>query len=118
MTIDLGSASTADSQRDEMLLGEGFLDVATHPKAVFSSSEIKLVRGDAYRARGTLSLHGETHPVTLDFTLKIDGTTAKVSGSSSLRRTQFGVGSGEWAATTEVADAVTIAFNFSAQSAP
>lgn len=118
VTIDLGSASTADSQRDEMLLGEGFLDVATHPKAVFSSSEIKLVRGDAYRARGTLSLHGETHPVTLDFTLKIDGTTAKVSGSSSLRRTQFGVGSGEWAATTEVADAVTIAFNFSAQSAP
>lgn len=118
VTIDLGSASTADSQRDEMLMGEGFLDVAAHPKAVFSSSEIQRVRGDTYRARGTLSLHGEAHPVTLDFTLKIDGTTAKVSGSSSLRRTQFGVGSGEWSATTEIADAVAIAFNFSARSPP
>lgn len=118
VTVDLGSASTADSQRDEMLLGESFLNVATHPKAVFSSSEIQLVRGDKYRARGTLSLHGKTHPVTLDFTLQIDGTTAKVSGSSSLRRTQFGVGSGEWAATGEIADAVAISFNFSAQSPP
>lgn len=118
VTVDLGSATTADSQRDEMLLGESFLGVATHPRAVFSSSAIQLVRGDKYRARGTLKLHGEAHPVTLDFNLKINGATAKVSGSSSLRRTQFGVGSGEWAATGEIADAVAITFNFSAQSVP
>jgi cytochrome b561/polyisoprenoid-binding protein YceI len=118
VTVDLGSASTADSQRDEMLLGESFLNVTAHPKAVFSSSEIQLVRGDNYRARGTLKLHGETHPVTLNFKLKIDGATAKVNGTSKLRRTQFGVGSGEWSATGEVADTVAIAFDFSAQSAP
>lgn len=117
VTIDVGSASTADNQRDEMLLGESFLNAAAHPKAVFNSSSIRLVNGDLYIARGTLDMNGKTHPVTLNFKLKIDGIRAEVAGSSSLRRTQFGVGNGEWAETNEVADTVAITFDFTARAA-
>jgi cytochrome b561/polyisoprenoid-binding protein YceI len=117
VTIDVGSASTADNQRDDMLLGESFLNAAAHPKAVFNSSSIRLLNGDHYSARGTLDMNGKAHPVTLSFKLKIDGTRAEVAGSSSLRRTQFGVGSGEWAETNEVADTVLITFDFTARAA-
>ncbi len=117
VTIDVGSASTADNQRDDMLLGESFLNAAAHPKAVFNSSSIRLLNGDHYSARGTLDMNGKAHPVTLNFKLKIDGARAEVAGSSSLRRTQFGVGSGEWAETNEVADTVLITFDFTARAA-
>lgn len=114
--VDLGSATTSDAQRDDMLRGESFFNVAVHPKATFRSSSITHVGGDAYRARGTLNLNGRTQPLTLDFNLKIDGQSAKVSGTSRIKRTAFGVGSGEWAATDEVADTVSVSFNFSANS--
>lgn len=117
VTIDVGSASTADNQRDDMLLGESFLNAAAHPKAVFNSSSIRLLNGDRYIARGTLNMNGKTHPVALNFKLKIDDIRAEVAGSSSLRRTQFGVGTGEWAATNEVADTVLITFDFTARAA-
>ncbi|MBB6125150.1 cytochrome b561/polyisoprenoid-binding protein YceI [Sphingobium subterraneum] len=115
VTIDLASASTDDSQRDEMLQGGDFFDTAAHPQAVFTSSAIRSLGGDRYKADGSLQLHGVSKPVTLSFTLKIDGDTAKVTGSSRLDRTKFGVGTGEWAATDQIAAPVSVDFAFSAK---
>jgi polyisoprenoid-binding protein YceI len=53
--------------------------------------------------------------VSLDFTLVIKGDVAQVSGSTRLNRTGFGVGSGEWAATDQIADSVAVSFAFSAR---
>jgi polyisoprenoid-binding protein YceI len=52
--------------------------------------------------------------VTLNFTLTIDGDRAHASGSTQLDRSAFGVGSGEWAATTEIGADVAVKFDFSA----
>lgn len=112
--VDLSSADTGDSQRDEMLKGSDFFDVAAHPRAVFSSKTVRKTATDRYVADGDLSLHGQKHPVRLAFTLKISGDKARVSGSSEVQRTRFGIGSGEWAETDQVADAVDISFGFSA----
>lgn len=117
VTVDLSSADTADSQRDDSLKSSDFFDVATHPKAVFSATGLRPQGNDRYQARGILELHGKSRPVTLSFTLKIDGDVARVSGSSSLDRTAFGVGSGEWAATDQIAGNVGISFNFTARRA-
>jgi cytochrome b561/polyisoprenoid-binding protein YceI len=113
--VDLASANTADSQRDEMLRGEAFFDVALHPKAVFTARTAKKTGADRYVASGTLSLHGQKRPVALSFSLKIDGDRATVRGTAQLARTRFGVGSGEWATTDQIADPVSIAFSFSAR---
>lgn len=115
VTIDLASADTDDSQRDEMLQGSDFFDTATHPQAVFTSNSIRSLGGDRYRANGTLQLHGVSRPVALTFTLGIDGDTARVKGTSRLDRTQFGVGSGEWAATDQIGAQVGVDFAFSAK---
>jgi cytochrome b561/polyisoprenoid-binding protein YceI len=114
--VDLASANTGDSQRDEMLRGDAFFDVATHPKAVFTTRSAKKVGTNRYVANGALSLHGQKRPITLSFTLKIESGRATVRGTAQLARTQFGVGSGEWEETDQIADPVSIAFNFAARA--
>lgn len=113
-TINLASAGTGDGQRDEMLHGGDFFDTATHATAVFTSRRIERIGGDRYEAKGNLSLKGVTRPVTLRFTLMIDGTKAKVAGTARIDRTAYGVGLGEWESTDAIAAAVAIDFDFSA----
>lgn len=115
VTVDLASVDTADGQRDDSLKGDGFFDVAAHPRATFRSTRITPRSGKAYRAAGTLSLHGVSKPVTLDFTLDIKGDDATVTGTAPLSRTAFGVGTGEWSDTGTIKDGVTVTFSFKAK---
>jgi cytochrome b561/polyisoprenoid-binding protein YceI len=115
VAVDLGSVTTGTAQYDDSLKGVDFFNVAAHPKAVFTSSSITKVADGRYRAIGTLDLHGVSRPVTLSFTLKIDGNVARVSGSGRLDRTAFGVGQGEWAATDQIGGGVQVSFNFVAR---
>lgn len=115
VTVDLASASTADSQRDDMLKGGDFFDVAAHPRATFISRSIKAAGGNRYVADGTLSLHGVSRPASLRFTVDIAGDRAKAAGTTTIDRTTYGVGSGEWAATDQIAGAVTVNFALTAK---
>ncbi len=115
VTVSLASSSTADSQRDSTIAGPDFFNVAAHPDAVYTASKFRALGGDRYEADGTLSLHGVTRPLKLTFTLKIDGNTARVAGSTKLDRTNFGVGSGEYATTEQIGGGVAITFAFVAK---
>ena len=46
---------------------------------------------------GNLTLRGVTRPLTLPFTLEIDGSVAQAKGRVELSRDAFGVGQGPWA---------------------
>jgi len=115
VSVDLASVNTDDSQRDESLKGADFFDIATHPTAVFKASGVRSLGNDRFEAHGTLDLHGTRQPVTLAFSLKIKDDTAQVSGTTRLDRTAFGVGSGDWAATDQIAAKVSVAFKFTAK---
>jgi polyisoprenoid-binding protein YceI len=112
--VTLASADTGDGQRDDMLKSDSFFDSLAHPVAVFTARRISHRGGDRYTATGTLSLRGETRPVTLTFSLKIDSGRAVVRGTATLNRTEFGVGSGEYAATDQIPDQVAVSFSFTA----
>lgn len=115
VTIDLATANTGDSQRDDSLKSSDFFGVSAHPKAMFTANGAKALGHDRYQSSGTLDLHGVKRPVTLSYTVKIKKDVAQVSGSTSLDRTSFGVGSGEWASTDQIAAKVGVSFNFSAK---
>jgi polyisoprenoid-binding protein YceI/cytochrome b561 len=115
VTVDLSSVDTADGERDEMLRSDSFFDIAAHPKAVFTSRTIRSRGGDRYEAAGTLAMHGASVPLTLPFTVTIDGARASASGSARLNRTAFGVGSGQWADTGTIADGVAVNFRLKAK---
>lgn len=115
VTIDLASVDTADAERDDMLRSSSFFDIGAHPRATFVSNTIRARGPGRYVASGTLTLHGRSRPVAVSFDLGITGNRATASGAARIERTAFGVGSGEWAATDQIADGVAISFNLRAR---
>lgn len=71
-------------------LGTDFFDVDTHPTALFTA-DIQPADTD-YIAQGDLELRGVKSPVTLPFTLRIEGDTAEMEGGVVLDRRTFGMG--------------------------
>ena len=108
VTVDLASAGTGDSDRDSTLPSADWFNVAKFPRAVFTSTVIKDLGGGTYEADGSLSLKGVAKPVALPFTLAITGDTAKMSGQVVLKRNDFGVGQGQFAAADTVPFEVTV----------
>ncbi|MDB5436057.1 MAG: cytochrome [Phenylobacterium sp.] len=108
VTIDMTSAKTGDAQRDASLPAADWFDAATHPKAVFTATKFEKTGADRYVAHGTLNLRGVSKPVDLPFKLTITGDKARVSGDTSLDRTVFGVGQGEFTATDAVPAKVAV----------
>lgn len=114
VTIDLASVDSGDGQRDDMLKGDSFFGTGAQPQARFVSSAIRKRGEGRYVASGTLSLHGKSRPVAVNFNLKIDGDRATVSGNTTLQRLAFGVGEAEFSATDQLQDAVGVDFSLRA----
>ncbi len=114
VSIDTASAQTGDAQRDESLPSGDFFDSASHPRATFTASKFRKTGEGRYIADGTLDLRGVKKPLSLPFSLKIDGDTATARGVTSLDRTMFGVGQGEWASTDQIAAKVKVSFSLKA----
>lgn len=73
-------------------LGPDFMKAADHPVATLTA-EIS-PRDDGLLAAGTMSLAGAEAPISLPFTLSIDGDTATMTGQTVLDRRDFGIGTG------------------------
>ncbi|HEY4170619.1 MAG TPA: YceI family protein [Reyranella sp.] len=105
--MDMRSASAGTKDIDEVMLGSNFLDAAHASEARFTSSAVSR-RGDDYVAQGKLTIRGVTRDVALPFSLRIQDGHATARGRLTIKRLDYGIGRNEWAATTYVADDVTI----------
>ena len=115
VAVDTASVDTGDAQRDQSLPSGDFFDTAEHPKATFTATKFRQTGEGKFVADGTLELRGVKKPLSLPFSLKIDGDTATARGVTTLDRTTFGVGQGEWASTDEIAAKVKISFSLTAK---
>jgi cytochrome b561/polyisoprenoid-binding protein YceI len=115
VTIDLASVDTGDGERDSTLKGSDFFNTGGAGQAVWTSTSIRYLGGNRYRADGTLKLRGASGSVPLTFTLDIKGKQATARGTGSLNRLAFGVGQGDYAKTDEIPDAVKVNFSFNAR---
>jgi cytochrome b561/polyisoprenoid-binding protein YceI len=115
VSIALASANSGDGERDSTLKDSDFFDTGTHPQASWTSSTIRHLGGNRYRADGTLNLRGVSKSVPITFTLDIDGKDARVSGNASIRRLAFGIGQGDFAGTGDLPDAVSVRFSLRAR---
>jgi polyisoprenoid-binding protein YceI len=108
--IDLNSVDTMDKDRDKTMRGPDIFDVAHFPTAHYvTRSFTKTATG--YSAAGTLTLHGVTKDVPIDFQWVSTPGGAKLEGTTKLKRLDFGVGQGDWKSTEWVGDAVKVAFS-------
>ena len=107
--INLNSVDTLDDDRDSTMRGADIFDVARFPSARYvTRSFTKSASG--YTAVGSLTLHGVTQDVPINFQFAPTAGGAKLSGTAKLKRLDFGVGQGEWKSTESVGDEVNVAF--------
>lgn len=111
-TIETGSALTGNPQFDGTLPSADWFDVSAFPAAEFTADGASLVKGNTYRAEGTLAIKGTSQPVTLEFTLDIEGDTAKARGKATVDRLAYQLGAG--VATDTVGDVVTVTLDLTA----
>jgi polyisoprenoid-binding protein YceI len=115
--IDLSSVDSMDKDRDTTIRGKDVFDVARMPTAHYVTKTIaKTATG--YSAAGSLTLHGITKDVPIDFQFTAAAGGAKLTGSAKLNRLEFGVGQGDWKSTEWIADAVKISFALVLKPAP
>jgi len=122
VTIHVNSVNTGNEKRDTDLQSASFIETEKYPVATFKSKEI-LSKGDNnFVAKGTLKIKDIAKEIELPFTLlglkefsedmqkKMRGTkkVAGFSASYTIDRTEFGVGTGNWAATLVVGGEVRI----------
>jgi polyisoprenoid-binding protein YceI len=106
--IDLNSVDTKDGDRDKTMRSSDIFDVAKTPTAHYvTRSFSKTATG--YTAVGALTLRGVTKDVPINFTFTA-GTPAKLEGTASLKRLDFGAGQGDWKSTEWIADVVKVSF--------
>jgi polyisoprenoid-binding protein YceI len=63
---DSASVSTGNAKLDAVLRSDEFFDVERHPKIAFRAEKLELRDDVPVRAEGILTMHGVTHPVTLE----------------------------------------------------
>jgi polyisoprenoid-binding protein YceI len=117
VTIDLSSVSSGDNDRDGSLKSDAFFNVAVTPKAVFEATSFTKTDATHFVAKGRLTLHGKSQPLTLPFSLTIKNDVAAMAGTATIDRTAFGVGSGEWAATDSLPAKVKVDISLKAKAA-
>ena len=107
--IDLASVDTGNPERDEVLKGADWFNLARWPRAQFSAGQIRR-EGEGYTASGKLTLRDVTAPVAFRFqwTPAGRGQPARLVGNAALERLAFGVGQGEWRDTTYVGNPVQV----------
>jgi polyisoprenoid-binding protein YceI len=111
--IDVNSLDTGDKDRDDTLRGADLLSVAKFPQAHFSATQIvKTAAG--FEASGKLTIRGVARDARVPFTFRTAseaGTAVGyMSGKLTIRRLDFGVGQGDWKATDQVGNDVTVSF--------
>ena len=109
--VDIASISTGEPDADTEALTKPWLDAMGFPKARFKSTAVRGLDGERYEVTGMLSIKGTPREMTIPFTLKNqpDGTMV-ASGKFSLRRTDFGIGGGEWNEDDLVANEIPVHF--------
>lgn len=115
VAVDIDTTSLTVGSVTQQATGAEFFDVATHPTATFTADIAPA--GDAYAATGTLSLRGVEKPVSLPFTLVIEGETARMTGSATLDRRDFGMGP-NYPDESSVGFAVTVDIALTARRKP
>jgi polyisoprenoid-binding protein YceI len=95
VTVQLANLSTGISLRDHHMR-EKYLEVPKYPSGVLTVAKGSLripTAGTQVDADvpGTLTLHGQTRPVSVHYTAKSDGTTTSAQGKFHINMTEFGI---------------------------
>ena len=119
VTIPVSSIDTRNERRDNHLMSEDFFNAAQWPEIRFVSNEIVADGEGGFIARGQMTIRDVTRDFELPFELlgvmdhpmRENTRVAGIQARAELMRNDYGVGTGDWAATAVVGDKVNIQLN-------
>ena len=120
VSVQTGSVDSRLPELDEALRGPEFFDARRWPQATFESEAVRAVGKDHYEVTGRLTIRDITRTLAVPITLlpQEDGTSAKLEARTTILRLDYGVGTGQWADTRWVDNAVELAFSLTLRRAP
>ena len=114
--VEVPSVNTGEEKRDQHLQSNDFFDSGTYPKMSFVSSKFVKKSENEYLVHGKLTIRNTTKDIILP--LKVTGEMEHpmmkgnlilgLSTNLKIKRTDYGVGTGNWAATMVVGDDVDV----------
>lgn len=115
-TISVSSVSTDDSKRDKHLQSGDFFDAKKYPNMTFKSTKIEKKSEKEFLVHGKLTIKDKTKDVILPMKITGEMEHPMMKGTiilgvvidTTINRNDFGVGTGDWAATMVVGDEVRI----------
>lgn len=108
--VDISSASVGNVEMDEAMAQAEWFNAAAFPHASFRSEKIHAWHDSEYVAEGILALKGVEKPLTVPFRWRADGHNVEMTGTLTLSRVDFGIGSGEWETDEAIGHAVQVRF--------
>jgi polyisoprenoid-binding protein YceI len=113
VTIDMNSLDTGDQERDQTLRDTDLFAVKKFAQARFSAAQI-VKTASGYEAVGKLTIRDVTRDARVPFSFRAaqEGGAASgyMSGKTSVKRLDYGVGQGDWKATDQVSNDVGVSF--------
>ncbi|PZW41393.1 polyisoprenoid-binding protein YceI [Mesonia algae] len=115
-SVSINSVNTDDTKRDKHLQSEDFFDAKTYPKMVFQSTKFEKKSDKKYLIHGKLTIKDVTKNVALPMKITGEMEHPMMKGTiilgvvidTTIDRTDYEVGTGDWAATMVVDDEVKI----------
>jgi polyisoprenoid-binding protein YceI len=111
VVIVMKSADMNSADVNKAIAGAEWFDFARFPQAEFHATDLSKTGAGRYLARGTLKVKGVQQPVDVPFAWGETGDAAKLEGEITVKRGAFGIGTGEWAATSVIGADVKIKFS-------
>jgi polyisoprenoid-binding protein YceI len=114
VVVETVSLDTGDKERDDTLKGTDLLSVAKFPQARFTSTQITKT-ASGYDAVGKLTLRGVSRDIHVPFSFRTADEQGKPAGyllgRTTIKRLDFGVGQGDWKATDQVGNDVSVSYS-------
>ncbi len=115
-SVSINSVNTDDAKRDNHLESKDFFDAKTYPKMSFESTKFEKKSDKEYLVHGKLTIKDKTESLVLPMKITGEMEHPMMKGTiilgvvidTTIDRTDYGVGTGDWAATMVVGDEVRI----------
>jgi polyisoprenoid-binding protein YceI len=113
VVVDIASVDMGNSDINEAIRDADWFDLKRYSQAIYTSTNISATGDNSFIAQGTLQLKGVSKPVSVPFSWQPSETSnsASMHGQLSLSRSDFGIGSPEWASGDQIGIPVTLSFS-------
>jgi polyisoprenoid-binding protein YceI len=90
ITVATAALDTKNAKRDKHLRAEEMLSSEKHPVITFTVGSVSLAGGEVTVA-GTLTVRGQSRPLTFPAAIALDGGTAVLDATVHIDRSDFGI---------------------------